>query len=116
MQAPNAIVTAPNTLVTAPNAIVTIPNTLVTAPNVLVTAPNACASRLGREWHKALKRMLKREVLLAVVHLDGDLVLAGHFDDLAHPPSLAQLGPLARWDADETPHRVHHGQGGPLCR
>ena len=73
----------------APNALVTAPNTLVTAPNVLVTAPNACASRLGREWHKALKRMLKRKVLLAVVHLDGDRVLADHFDDLA---SLSQPG------------------------
>ena len=72
--------------------------------------------RLGREWHEALESMLEGEVLLAVVHLDGDLVLAGHFDDLAHPPGRAQLGPLAGWDADETPHRVLHGQGGSLCR
>ena len=69
-----------------------------------------------RQSSEALKGMLEAEVLLAVVHLDGDRVLAGHFGDLAHPPSRVQLGPLARWDADETPHRVLHGQGGPLCR
>ena len=105
MQAPNAIVTAPSALGAALNAIGRAPIVLGRAPIVLGRAPivlgrllmyySKCTRkgsqcmriRLGREWHEALESMLEGEVLLAVVHLDGDLVLAGHFDDLARVPA-----------------------------
>ena len=78
MQAHNATVRTPSALGAAPNALGRAPIVLgrgsycirkapnVLLQNVLGRAPNACASRLGREWHKALESMLEREVLLAV--------------------------------------------------
>ena len=56
--------------------------------------------------------LCKGEVLLAVMHLDGNSFLGWHLDDFADPPApaLVVLGPLAGRDADKTPHRVGNSQ------